>query len=96
MMFYITLVYNQIIICQEIIGSQPSVLCTNSSVSKNRFSACVIVQVRYEKKHFRDLTTTFIYIYEIVFLIYNCFFSLYCSILVTCLLRLAPQCLHFD
>ena len=46
-------IYNQIIICQEIIVSQPSVLCTNGSVSKNRLSACVIVQVRYnEKKHF--------------------------------------------
>ena len=25
-------IYNQIIICQEIIGSQPSVLCTNGKV----------------------------------------------------------------
>ena len=27
-------IYNQIIICQEIIGSQPSVLCTNGKVYK--------------------------------------------------------------
>ena len=52
---------------------------------------------REENNHLRCQNTTYeIYIYEFVFLIYNRSFSLHCSILVTCLLRLAPQCLHFD
>ena len=45
-------IYNQIVICQEIIGSQPSVLCTNGKVfQKNRFSACVVVQVGIMRKN---------------------------------------------
>ena len=52
---------------------------------------------REENNYLHCQNTTYdIHIYEFVFLIYNCSFSPHCSILVKCLLRLAPQCLHFN
>ena len=59
------LIYNQIIICQEIIGSQPSVLRTSGSVYiKNRFSACVVVQVPEGIMRKNILVTHNYYIYS--------------------------------
>ena len=67
-------IYNQIIICQEIIGSQPSVLCTNGKVYQKIYFQLVwlfrsgIMRKNIFVTHNYHVYSIYLYIYILIYI----------------------------